>query len=116
MTAIGAMYTLGEPSLTTGWIAHVFHSAIFGAFFGFIAEWRRAANVLENPLGAAGVGALFAVGLWAVNIVFIWPLWLNAVSFQQTIPMPNLAPMPLVGHVIWGLLLGGIFYGILRAR
>jgi len=115
MTAIGAMYTLGSPSLTAGWVAHIFHSAIFGAFFGLLYESEFLSDVIGNPLGAAATGAAYAAGLWAVNIVFVWPLWLNNVGFTSDIPLPNVAVMPLVGHVIWGLLLGGIFYAIVRA-
>jgi|AntDeeMetagen681_2_1112603.scaffolds.fasta_scaffold13687_2 hypothetical protein len=106
MTAIGAMYTLGDPSLTIGWIAHGFHSALFGAFFGLLADtdtFRRATTSL--PHGVT-LGAVFAAGLWLVNVVVVWPLWLNSTTFGAQIPFPNLAPMPLVGHLVWGVLLG----------
>jgi hypothetical protein len=108
MTAIGAMYTLGDPSLTVGWIAHLFHSALFGAFFGLLADTGRLREAATNVAPAAGLGAAYAAGLWAVNIVFVWPLWLNATTFGAEIPLPNLAVMPLIGHVIWGVLLGGL--------
>jgi hypothetical protein len=116
MTAIGAMYTLGEPSLTAGWIAHMFHSALFGAFFGLVADVERTRSLFESALTAAGAGAVYAAGLWAVYIVFVWPLWLNATSFGAQIPFPNLAVMPLVGHLVWGALLGAAFHAVLRAR
>jgi len=106
MTAIGAMYTLGEPSLTVGWVAHVFHSALFGAFFGLLADTDRFRAAATGLAPAAGLGATYAAGLWAVNVVFVWPLWLNATTFGAQIPFPNLAGMPLVGHLVWGVLLG----------
>jgi hypothetical protein len=106
MTAIGAMYTLGEPSLTVGWVAHVFHSALFGAFFGLLADSSRLRDAATRLAPATALGAAYAAGLWAVNVVFVWPLWLNATTFGTQIPFPNLAVMPLVGHVVWGLVLG----------
>jgi len=106
MTAIGAMYTLGEPSLTVGWVAHVFHSALFGAFFGLLADTSRLRDAATRLVPAAGLGAAYAAGLWAVNVVFVWPLWLNATTFGTQIPLPNLASMPLVGHLVWGVILG----------
>jgi hypothetical protein len=106
MTAIGAMYTLGEPSLTVGWVAHLFHSALFGAFFGLLADTGRLRDAATSFLPGAGLGAAYAAGLWAVNVAVIWPLWLNATSFGAQIPFPNLAIMPLVGHLVWGVLLG----------
>jgi hypothetical protein len=106
MTAIGAMYTLGEPSLTIGWVAHVFHSGLFGAFFGLLADTGRLRDVATNLVPATGLGVAYAAGLWAVNVVFVWPLWLNATTFGAQIPLPNLAVLPLVGHLVWGVLLG----------
>jgi two-component system OmpR family sensor kinase len=106
MTAIGAMYTLGDPSLTVGWVAHLFHSALFGAFFGLVADTRRINRYATQLAPSVGLGALYATGLWFVNVVFVWPLWLNSVTFGAQIPLPNLAVMPLVGHLVWGVLLG----------
>jgi hypothetical protein len=106
MTAIGAMYTLGEPSLTTGWIAHLFHSALFGAIFGVAVDSNALRSYATRAHTGLALGGAYATGLWLVNIVFIWPLWLNSVGFGTQIPFPNLAPMPLVGHLVWGALLG----------
>lgn len=106
MTAIGAMYTLGDPSLTVGWLAHGFHSALFGAFFGLLADTDRVRGYATSVPASAALGAAFAVALWAVNIVFVWPVWLNAVSFAADFSVPNVAVMPLVGHLVWGVLLG----------
>jgi hypothetical protein len=107
MTAIGALYTLGEPSLTVGWVAHLFHSALFGAVFGVAAGPARVERLVEGYAAGLLSGAAFATTLWAVNIVFVWPLWQNSVGLGVAAPpVPNLAVQPLVGHVVYGAILG----------
>jgi len=114
MTAIGAMYTLGDPSLSVGWVAHVAHSAMFGALFGLVVDREPLRTVVRNPLKSAGVGVAFGVTLWAVNIVFLWPLWLNGVGLPGAPEVPFLGVMPLVGHVVYGGLAGAIFSATVR--
>ena len=109
MTAIGAMYTLGDPSLSAGWIAHVFHSALFGGLFGLLLDREPFRSVSRRPLRNAALGVGFGALLWAVNIVFLWPLWLNGVGLPNAPAAPFLGVMPLVGHVIWGGLTGAVF-------
>jgi hypothetical protein len=106
MTAIGAMYTLGDPSLTVGWVAHVFHAALFGAFFGVLVDTGRLREHATDLAPGVALGAAYATALWLVNVGLVWPVWLNAVSFATDLPVPNLAPMPFVGHLVWGVLLG----------
>ena len=113
MTAIGALYTLGDPSVSVGWAAHMAHSAIFGLVFGVLSWWRPVADRTASPAGSVVIGGVFGVTLWLVNIVFIWPLWLDAVSAPMSPPFPFLASVqPLFGHLVWGLLLGGIYWGL----
>lgn len=109
MGAIGAMYTLGSPSLSVGWVAHVGHSVLFGAVFGFVAEtdvfFERATTVPDG----IGLGLAFGITLWAVNIVFLWPLWLGTVGLGAAPSLPFLpAIQPLVGHLVYGGILGTV--------
>jgi len=105
MTAIGAMYTLGDPSLSVGWIAHIAHSVLFGAFFAVLGG-PRLVSFLDGYAAGAVSGLAYGAVLWAVNIVVLWPLWLGAVSLAAAPSAPYLAPRPLVGHLVYGLLLG----------
>jgi hypothetical protein len=106
MTAIGALYTLGEPSLTVGWMAHLFHSALFGAVFGFLSGIGPLRDRIDGYGSGLAAGVAFATLLWAVNIVFLWPLWLNAVSLGGAPAAPYLSPRPFVSHVVFGAVLG----------
>lgn len=109
MVAIGALYTLGEPSLTVGWIAHLVHSALFGLVFAGLSLSQR----LERHFRAAGtavvLGAVYGLTLWFVNIGFLWPAWLNYVSFGPEFPIPFFTVQPLVGHLVYGAATGGLF-------
>lgn len=114
MPAIGALYTLGEPSLTVGWVAHFAHSAIFGVAFGVVSWWAPVAKRTTSAVGSSLAGAGYGATLWLVNIVFIWPLWLNAVGVEM-LPFPYLASVrPLFGHLLWGGLMGALYWGLQR--
>lgn len=111
MTAIGALYTLGEPSLSIGWIAHIAHSGIFAVVYAMGTRYGPLPGLADSPLTGVLTGAGFGLLLWLVNIGFIWPVWLNAVGVSQ-LSVPYLLPeaaRPLIGHFVWGSLLGGIF-------
>lgn len=112
MTAIGALYTLGEPSLSVGWIAHLAHSAIFALVFAVVTWAEPLAGYVREPstglLAGAGYGAL----LWFVNLGFLWPVWLNTVGLMD-LSVPYFTVRPLVGHLVWGALFG-LLYPVLR--
>jgi hypothetical protein len=106
MTAIGAMYTLGDPQLSVGWIAHLVHSALFGAVYGLVVDRELFDGIATRPSTGLLLGGGFGVVLWAVNIVLIWPLWLGAVGLSNAPSVPFLAVLPLVGHLMYGGLTG----------
>lgn len=109
MTAIGAMYTLGEPQLSVGWIAHLAHSALFGALYGLLVDRNLFDGVANRRTTGLLLGGGYGAALWAVNIVVIWPLWLGAVGVSNAPSVPFLAALPLVGHLVYGGLMGLLF-------
>jgi len=111
MPAVGALY--GAPGLLTGWIAHLFHSAVFGAVFAWLAGTDALAGYADGVARSAGLGLGYGFVLWLVFLVFVWPVWLGAVGFPLAPPVPNLAVPPLVGHLVYGLVLGAV-YPVLR--
>lgn len=110
MTAIGALYTLGDPSVSVGWIAHLVHSAVFALVYAAVTRLGPLPAYADAAPTGVLTGAAFGFALWFVNIGFVWPVWLNAVGFQ-TLPVPYHAQAvrPLAGHLVWGGLLGGLF-------
>ncbi|MFT4958745.1 MAG: hypothetical protein ACI9EZ_002079 [Halobacteriales archaeon] len=114
MTAIGAMYTLGDPQLSVGWIAHLGHSALFGALYGLLVDRELFDRVATRPLTGLLLGGGYGVALWAINIVVIWPLWLGAVGVSNAPSFPFLTVLPLFGHLVYGGLTGLLFGAIQR--
>lgn len=114
MTAVGALYTLGEPSLSVGWVAHMGHSALFAIIFGLVTRVGALREYVRAPTTGLALGVAFGAALWLVNIGFVWPVWLNTIGVMD-LPVPYLAPRPLVGHLVWGAILGAAF-PLLRAR
>lgn len=78
-------------------MVHLGMSLVWGVVFAVIVsnlEWS------DDLRPSAGLRFAYGFGLWLVNIVFIWPLWLQAVGFPKAPTVPNVAVMPLVGHLI----------------
>ena len=104
---------LGSTSLVVGWIYHLFNSAVIGGLFGFLLGQRA-----QRSTGAAlRLGALYGLVWWVLGGLVLMPLFLG---------MPALAPLmmsamrmvalgSLMGHVLFGLILGWAYVG-LRAR
>lgn len=112
MTTIGALYTLGEPSLSIGWIAHIAHSGLFAVVYALVTRHDAVSAYADGVTTGVATGAAFGFLLWFVNIGFVWPVWLNLVSIGlETLPVPYHADAmkPLVGHLVWGGLMGGLY-------
>lgn len=105
--AIGALYTM--PGVASGWIAHLFHSVVFGLVFVGIMETDVVSQYTDTPLQSLGAGLVYGAVLWIIFLIFIWPIWLNAVGFPKAPSVPYIAVKPLIGHLVYGGVLGAIF-------
>lgn len=106
--AIPAMYGLSGG--LAGWVVHVSHGAVLGVAFAGLLELADATD--WSTAKTVGVGVAFGVALWVALAVLVMPVWLSAVGFPNAPAVPNVSPKSLVGHVVYGLALGGT-YGVL---
>lgn len=102
--AIPAMYGLSGGA--AGWFIHMSHSAVLGVVFAGIANAAGGGDTLPK---SAGLGVVYGIALWVVLAAFVMPVWLGAVGFPGTPPLPNFNPMSLVGHIVYGGVLGAVF-------
>jgi hypothetical protein len=105
MPTVGVLY--GFESLAAGWVAHLFHSVVFGVVFAGVVSLGPLKKYITFP-GSVGVGVGYGVALWLFGSVIAMPLWLEAAGMGGP-GVPNISPMSLVGHVAYGVLLGGLF-------
>ncbi|MGH7512287.1 MAG: hypothetical protein ACREOQ_05100 [Gemmatimonadales bacterium] len=101
-----------SDSVAVGWLYHLFNSAVIGGVFG-----RLLGGATADRIGAgAGWGALYGFGWWILGGLILMPLMLG---------MPILAPLrmaamrpvamgSLMGHLIFGLVLGIAFVWLRR--
>ena len=105
--AIPALY--GLTGLATGWVAHLVHGAVFGVLFAAVATRPAVASWTETPGRGVAAGAAYGVAVWLVAAALVMPVWLAAVGFPNAPPLPNVDPQSLVGHVVYGAVLGAAF-------
>ena len=107
--AIPSLYTLAPPqNAAAGLFVHVSHGAVLGVAFAGIAGAVGA----DSTGKLLGLGALWGVVTWAVLAALVMPVWLGAVGSPASPPLPNFAPPSLLWHVVYGLVLGGIYVGL----
>lgn len=102
--AIPALYGLSGG--VAGWVIHMSNSAIFGVVFAAIAG---ATDVESDLAKSVGLGVVYGIALWVVFAAIVMPIWLGTVGFPEAPPLPNFNPMSLVGHVVYGLVVGAVF-------
>jgi hypothetical protein len=111
LPVIGALY--GVENVAIGWITHLFHSVVFALLFVAGASRAGLGPRLSRPLGAGAAGVAWGVLLWLVAAGLVMPVWLQAVGVSAM--LPNLPPIGLLGHGLWGVTLG-VGYVLLGGR
>ncbi|GAB6880375.1 hypothetical protein JCM17823_26490 [Halorubrum gandharaense] len=106
--AIPGMYGLAG-GLGVGWAIHLFHSAVLGAVFAGIVAAKP--DLADSTGKLVGVGVAYGVVLWVVLATFVMPAWVGAMT-PMAPPVPDVNPMSLVGHVVYGALLAGVFAAV----
>ena len=108
--AIPALYGQAPPpSPGVGWVAHLFHGAVFGAVFAGLLRLDALSDAADNLPKSAGLGVGYGVVVWVVAAALVMPLWLQAVGFPGAPPFPNFAIPSLLWHAVFGLVLGAVY-------
>ncbi|MBP1923625.1 hypothetical protein J2751_002670 [Halorubrum alkaliphilum] len=104
---IPAMYGIEGPAGAIGWAIHMSHGAIIGLGFAAIAGLKP--ELSESVGTSLGVGAGYGLLVWVALAVIVMPIWLGAVGFGGAPPLPNVGVESLIGHVAYGVVLGGVY-------
>jgi hypothetical protein len=103
---------VGSPTVGVGWLYHLFNSAVIGAIFGWLVGER-----VRSYGSALGWGAAYGLVWWIAGGLVLMPVLLGMSPFAPLMmpPMRIVAMGSLVGHLIYGLILGGTFAWLRRS-
>jgi hypothetical protein len=106
MPVIASLY--GQSSVAIGWVAHLFHSVVFGLIFVALITRTGLRGYARTTVRTAGLGTGYGILLGVLTGAFVLPVWVNAVT-GAGMPVPFFAAPAFVGHVLFGLLLGTVY-------
>lgn len=104
---------VGSPTVGVGWLFHLFNSAVIGGLFGWLFGPR-----LHGYASATGWGATYGFAWWIVGGLILMPVMLGMPAFAPLMmpPMQIVAISSLIGHLIYGVVLGGASFAMLRRQ
>lgn len=101
---------VGSDSAAVGWIIHFIISATIGFFYA----WWFGKKVTSHMRGLS-FGMLHGFIWWILGPLVIMPLMLGmGVQFANAFTKMNM--MSLMGHLIYGIILGLVYFSILELR
>ncbi|MUW15181.1 histidine kinase [Halorubrum sp. CBA1125] len=110
---IPSMYGLAPPAAPfLGWVIHLSHSAVIGV--GFAALVGARPDLADGVGKSVGLGAAYGILVWIVLAVIVMPIWLSAVGSPANPPLPNISALSAIGHMLYGVVLGGVYAGIVE--
>ena len=108
MMAMVAM-VVKSKSIVVGWLYHLFNSAVIGGLFGLL---------LGNRVHGYGAGllwgGLYGIIWWVLGALILMPMLLGMSAFAPLVMemMRPVAMGSLMGHIIYGLILGAGFVAL----
>jgi uncharacterized membrane protein YagU involved in acid resistance len=96
---------IGGSSVAVGWVVHLVNSAFIGAVFAVLLG-----GFAKTPGPAALVGMGYGVVWWVVGALLIMPAQLGMPVFQ----LNATAWQSLMGHLLFGLVLGLVYALLVR--
>lgn len=107
---IPALVLAPEPNLLVGVAIHV----AIGAFLGVVyATLVGLAGLRREPAQQqVATGLLYGLLTWAVLTAVVAPYWLAAVGYLDAPAVPRIVVETLVGHTVYGAILGSIHYAL----
>ena len=109
---IGQIIT-GTPDVMVGWLYHLFNSAVIGAVFGWLLGTR-----VHGYGSGFGWGAAYGFAWWILGGLILMPVMLGMPAFAPLMmpEMQMVAVGSLVGHAIYGIILGGLYVAFRGVR
>lgn len=125
-SSIPAMYGF-EPTGTIGWTVHLLHGAVLGIVFAAIVSRRPVFEVLApveeppylGPMGlrtrTAAAGLAYGIAIWALVPIVVLPILGGIFRTDELQLVSTVAVESLIGHSLFGVVLG-VVYAMISVR
>ncbi len=119
-STIPAAYGL-ETIGPVGWLIHLVHGGILGLVFGALISRPFARGVLQTQVETKSwpedsqfarfvtAGGAFGLALWTILPVLLLPALAGFIGSETVDIFPRIAVESLLGHLLFGMVLGGVF-------
>lgn len=100
-----------SDSMLIGWLYHLFNSAVIGALFGWLLGGR-----VHGHNSGLSLGALYGIAWWVLGGLILMPIFLGMNPFAP-LAMEAMRPVAvgsLIGHLVFGLVLGATYVAIIK--
>lgn len=98
-----------EGSLVVGWIAHLVHGILFGLGFAIVMDDPSLVQVSDHVWTSTVAGVVFGLVLAVVGMGVLMPMWSRAIGLSLSLAVPYVTLPLLVGHLVFGTVLGAVF-------
>jgi hypothetical protein len=106
--AIAGLYGQ-EGNLVVGWLAHLLHGTLFGLLFAALLADPGLYRVEASVWKSTAAGVLYGVVLAVAGAGIIMPIWLSLAGVSNPPTAPFVTLPTLVWHLVYGVVLGGVF-------
>ncbi|WIV67911.1 hypothetical protein [Natrialbaceae archaeon AArc-T1-2] len=118
--AVPGIYGL-EATGVGGWLIHLVHGAALGIVFGFLVTRDLFLGIIRTDVETDAIastgemarvtaaGFVYGLAVWSILPVVVLPLWVEVFGADPAAGFPAFAVESLVGHLVFGLLLGFVF-------
>ena len=93
---------VGAESALVGMVVHLLISAFIGVTFGFIANYLPSGGLASTIAGGA-----YGIVWWVLGALIMMPLMLGMSQMVFVVDGPQW--MSLMGHIIFGVIMGALF-------
>lgn len=105
--AIPAMYGIEGPALLAGWAIHQFHGVVLGMTYVALVQFGPLREPAKRVGPAIRLGITYGILTTFALAVVVMPIWLSALGFPGTPPLPNIAIpgtlVSLLGHIAFAV-------------
>ncbi|WP_290814156.1 hypothetical protein [Halovivax sp.] len=110
-----------DSSTALGMSLHVLHGAALGVVFGFLVTRPAVLGIVRTDVETEAVsetglalrivaaGFVFGLAVWAILPLLVLPVWVDAIGTAAAGDFPAIAVESLLGHTLFGLVLGLVF-------